>query len=118
MEQSEIVAAYLNEPQEKLLGRWYEETYRQTFGIAPAQATGVAADMKKSFDGWLHKISHLLCVDWKYCEKKKNIGQKAKFVASVSDFIASLTGLPTHGAISVAVLLVEYGYDATCHCSD
>ena len=118
MEQLDIVAAYLNEPQEKLLARWYEETYRQTFGISPAQATGVAADMRKSFDGWIQKISHSLCVDWKYCEKKKTIGHKAKFVASVSDFIANLTGLHLHGAISVAVLLVEYGCDATCHCGD
>lgn len=119
MSELSIITKYYQKDKDSLLAEWHDEMYRREFGIAPEAATGVITDLATTFKDWLHKdLRQPLCEKWKYCEKKKKLGKNTKLAAALADFIAKATGYSTNGAVSIAVLLVEYGFDVLCSCGN
>jgi hypothetical protein len=119
MIQPDDVKPYLNKDEKALLDLWYEGLLTSRVGIRPDEATGAVSDLRAMFGRWCDTsgVRRAVCEDWNYCQKHKEWGQKAVGIAGLADFIVTTCGLPSNGAIAVAVFLADHAADAICDCS-
>lgn len=103
---------------QELLETWYDDYHRQTFGIGFREAAGTPPNLAEAFKRWCatSSLRDKVCIQWKYCEKKRSLGSTAQLATTLADFLASVLGLGTNGALSAALLLVQYGFDSICDC--
>ncbi|HSS79074.1 MAG TPA: hypothetical protein VLV54_20300 [Thermoanaerobaculia bacterium] len=117
MEQGDFIGKVQDKGQQELLEAWYDEYYRNTFGVGFREAAGVPPNLAHAFMQWsVTSIHDKVCVQWEYCKKKRSMGQPAQLATALADFLAPLAGFTTNGALSVAFLLVQYGFDSICDC--
>ena len=97
--------AHLAESQADRVGQFFSQDEQISFG-------------RKYFGKLESSLRKQVCVDWKYCEKKKdrNYQDASAIVIAIADTIAAgVLGVP---AVVVAAILAKRGLDAFCQCPD
>jgi len=117
MEQ-DLTETYLKASDSSLLHAWYDGYMRQTVGIGPDEATAPFPEIRQAFEEWAtgFELRTKICSEWSYCERRAALGEKATLLTTLADFVCGVTGIPTDGGLSAAMLLIRYGLDRYCRC--
>ena len=117
MDREGFIDEMKDKDRQKLLETWYGEYHKNTFGIGFHEAAGTTPNLAQAFVQWCSStLYEKICVEWGYCQKKRSMGRSAQLATALADFLAPFVHLTTNGALSVAFLLVEYGFDSICDC--
>jgi hypothetical protein len=119
MESHAPVEDFLRRDSTRLLEDWYDDYHQRTFGIGFREAAGVAPDLPSVFRRWCDAtgLRSKVCVEWDYCNKKASMA-KVQLCATLGDFVSAILVVNTNSGLTVAVLLVQFGFDSMCACQE